>query len=90
MASSSAAAVAELDDDDHHHDEDLEHRLSGDRLLAGQDPMVLDSVISTDSSKPALRHKRWLLYLAAASSLLWCVRNITESNCRGLFRMIFS
>ncbi|KAI1439985.1 MFS general substrate transporter [Annulohypoxylon stygium] len=70
MASSSAAAVAELDDDDHHHDEDLEHRLSGDRLLAGQDPMVLDSVISTDSSKPALRHKRWLLYLAAASSLL--------------------
>ncbi|KAI1214381.1 MFS general substrate transporter [Annulohypoxylon truncatum] len=69
MASSSAAAVAELDDDDHHHDEDLEHRFSGDRLLADEEPLVLDSVISTDSTKSLVRHK-WLLYLAAASSLL--------------------
>ncbi|KAI0885080.1 MFS general substrate transporter [Annulohypoxylon maeteangense] len=67
---SSAAVVAELDDDDHHHDEDLEHRLSGDRLLADEEPLVLDSVISTDVSSPVMRHKRWLLYLAAASSLL--------------------
>ncbi|KAI1456478.1 MFS general substrate transporter [Annulohypoxylon moriforme] len=67
---SSAATVAEFDDDDHHHDEDLEHRLSGDRLLADEEPLVLDSVVSADVSKSVVRHKRWLLYLAAASSLL--------------------
>ncbi|KAI1106396.1 hypothetical protein F4804DRAFT_301148 [Jackrogersella minutella] len=76
------ASSAEHEGESRHHD-DLERRLSGDRLLEDDDPLASNIAISKDILEPVMRHGRWLLYLAAASSLLWCVQFPTAEGNLG-------